>query len=104
MSETTEMILVLARDVKYGFTQVLVKDQLVYNTDSVAISKPCKISFEHVDQSIVQEAMIKLVIVQMEQDEIDHEEKVKKNNEKLSELRALTAPPVANDFDDDTPF
>jgi len=92
MSDVTKLTLVLTRNTEYDYTTVLNIDEVEFNTNIVVISKPYNVHFVNLDQSVVQEAMIQEVIKKMERDELRHEEKIKKNNEKLNELRALTAP------------
>jgi hypothetical protein len=102
MSDVTKLQLVVARNTEYDFTEVINVDELEYKTNIVQITEPYTVHFRNLDQSVVQEAMIQDVIAKMEKDERMYEEKVRKNDEKLSELRALAAP--KNDFDEDTPF
>jgi len=102
MSDSTKLELVVVRNTEYDFTSVLNTDELTYTTNVVQITEPYTVHFRNLDQSVVQEAMIQDVIAKMEKDERVYEEKVRKNGEKLSELRALAAPKY--DFDDDTPF
>ena len=102
MSDVTKLELVVVRNTEYEFTSVLNVDDLEHSTHIVPITEPYTVHFRNLDQSVVQEAMIQDVIAKMEKDERVYEEKVRKNGEKLSELRALAAPKY--DFDDDTPF
>jgi len=92
MSDLTKLTLVLTRNTKYDFTKVLNIDEVEYQTDTITISEPYNVHFTNLDQSIVQEAMIQQLVKEMEDDEIFYEENVKRNNEKLNELRALSAP------------
>jgi len=92
MSDVTKLTLVLTRNTVYGFTSVHNIDEVEYLMDTIVISEPYNVHFTNLDQSIVQEAMIQEVIKQMEKAELRHEEDIKRNNEKLNELRALTAP------------
>jgi hypothetical protein len=102
MSDTTEIELVVVRNLVYDFTNVINKEELEYSSDIVPITFPHTVNFVNLDQSVVQESMIQEVLRKMKVDETNYEEKLKKHNEKLSELRALAAP--KNDFDDDRPF
>ena len=98
MSDLTKLTLVLTRNTLYDFTSIHNIDEVENLTNTVVISEPYNVHFTNLDQSIVQEAMIQEVIEQMEKAELKHEEDVKRNNEKLNELRALSAP-VENTYD-----
>ena len=91
MINKTEMQVVLVRNTEFDYTVVNeVGDYEVPN--QVTLTEPLNITFVHLDQSTVQEAMIKTVLEEIKEDERKYEAKVKQNNEKLNELRALTAP------------
>lgn len=91
MNNKTEMEVVLIRNTEYDYTTVCeVRDYEVPN--HVTLTEPVSVTFVHLDQSAVQEAMIKTVLEEIKEDERKYEAKVKQNNEKLNELRALTAP------------
>jgi hypothetical protein len=98
MSDLTKLTLVLTRNTLYDFTSIHNIDEVENLKNTVVISEPYNVHFTNLDQSIVQEAMIQEVIEQMEKAELKHEEDVKRNNEKLNELRALSAP-VENTYD-----
>jgi len=91
MKNKTEMKVVLIRNTEYDYTTVCeVRDYEV--PGHVILTEPLSVTFVHLDQSAVQEAMIQTVLEEIKEDERKYEEKVKQNNEKLNELRALTAP------------
>ena len=92
MSDLTKLTLVLTRNTAYDFTSVHNIAEVEFLMDTIPISEPHNVHFTNLDQSIVQEAMIQEVIKRMEKAELRHEEDVKRNNEKLNELRALSAP------------
>ena len=92
MSDLTKLTLVLTRNTVYDFTSIHNIDEVEHLKNTVVLSEPYNVHFTNLDQSVVQEAMIQEVINQMEKAELKHEEDVKRNNEKLNELRALSAP------------
>jgi hypothetical protein len=98
MSDLTKLTLVLTRNTLYDFTSIHNIDEVENLKNTVVLSEPYNVHFTNLDQSVVQEAMIQEVINQMEKAELKHEEDVKRNNEKLNELRALSAP-VENTYD-----
>ena len=92
MSDLTKLTLVLTRNTKYDYTSVLNIDEVEFMSNTVVISEPYDVHFVNVDQAVVQEMMIQEVIKDMEKAELEYEKKLKRNNEKLNELRALSSP------------
>lgn len=92
MSDLTKLTLVLTRNTKYDYTSVLNIDEVEHRSNTVVISEPYDVHFVNVDQAVVQEMLIQEVIKDMEKAELEYEEDLKSNNEKLNELRALSSP------------
>ena len=92
MSNVTKLTLVLTRNTKYDYTSVFNIDEVEYRSNTVVISEPYDAYFVNVDQAVVQEMLIQEVIKDMEKAELEYEEDLKSNNEKLNELRALSSP------------
>jgi hypothetical protein len=105
MSDVTELELVVVRNTEYDFTEVANVKELKFKSNIVRITEPYTVRFTNLDQSVVQEALIQDVIAKMAEDERRYEEKVKRNDEKLNELRALAAPVYSEyNVDDDLDF
>ena len=83
----------LYRNVRHDYTTMKEIDTYYDNDpDYVRISEPVKVEFIPANEAQIQEKMIQNTLEELDRVNQAHEERVESINNKLFELRALTAP------------